>query len=516
MSATQITLQSVIEAVFRRGLSGLSNVQGVLLLAEKLDCQNHPLIRARLNDLRNTQMTEVDESAQSFTRESHHDFSDTDKDELYHAQSQIPPEVLAQSNREVGARATLTTVQGSQTALPEPKHQPTGEAQPPIPATTVTPSAAPVQVDAPGMQLTSTPKDQDEKEEEDHLNLSARNTPKQPMETEPSILQGSDDTVIIGPDTPLLTKSEFENLFYATFQSPVSDFNLPPSQHSPPPCQDGVPAVPQNISRQDGVPAANQTISQNAAASNPSPITLNEPSTSTRTDNILQTAASIAGISPNNPTTVVQPEHKTLFSKSGCVPFRALSQSRSDNQANPDSMVGRGDNQVHAANRNISCQGGLPTAAQTISQNADASNRCQNSLNEPSTSKHSMSGKACNSHEECKLCGKTFAAKHHLKRHLQMVHNKQSSNKLDCPKCFKGFAHISNLNRHVKKCMDSASDLGYECLQCKQTFVSTSGLKKHCAQSHNVCSKRVRCRICNTQFEDRSQLFRHRKQTHTA
>ena len=75
----------------------------------------------------------------------------------------------------------------------------------------------------------------------------------------------------------------------------------------------------------------------------------------------------------------------------------------SDNQANPDSMVGRGDNQVHAANQNISCQGGLPTAAQTISQNADASNRCQNSLNEPSTSKHSMSGKGCNRYEECKL-----------------------------------------------------------------------------------------------------------------
>ena len=49
-------------------------------------------------------------------------------------------------------------------------------------------------------------------------------------------------------------------------------------------------------------------------------------------------------------------------------------------------------------------------------------------------------------------CGKTFAAKHHLKRHLQMVHNNLSSNKLDCPKCFKGFAHISNLHRHVRKC----------------------------------------------------------------
>ena len=89
MSATQITLQSVVDDVLRHGLSGLSNEQAVLLLAEKLDCQNHPFIRARLNELRNSQMTEVDENvyyhAQPLIGETSDDFSDTDDDVLYYA-----------------------------------------------------------------------------------------------------------------------------------------------------------------------------------------------------------------------------------------------------------------------------------------------------------------------------------------------------------------------------------------------------------------------------------------------
>lgn len=171
-------------------------------------------------------------------------------------------------------------------------------------------------------------------------------------------------------------------------------------------------------------------------------------------------------------------------------------------------MVGRGDNQEP-------CQGGVPASSQSISRSAAASNPSPNTLNQASTS---MVGMGCtqgqDSYEKCELCGKTFSSKSYLKHHLKMVHNKAGSGSLECPKCLKEFAYRSNLNRHVKKCSGSAQ--GYECLQCKKSFHSTTGLKKHCAQFHNDRSKSVRCRICNRQFEDRSQLFTHKKQTHNS
>ena len=99
MMSSQEQLQLTEEAVMRHGLSGVHSEVALLLWANRHGQILHPYVEARLNEIRSSQMTEVDDSimfhAQSFTEEAEKenapDFSDTDEEELFHAQSQGQP-----------------------------------------------------------------------------------------------------------------------------------------------------------------------------------------------------------------------------------------------------------------------------------------------------------------------------------------------------------------------------------------------------------------------------------------
>ena len=148
------------------GLSGVHSEVGLLLWANRHGQLLHRFVEARLNEIRSSQMTEVDESimyhAQSFTEEP--EFSDADEDELFHAQSQEQqrPAPTASPNVRAPTPTTESTSERStDPPAPRPHHFTTGF--------------------------------------ED--------------QQEPSVLQGSDDTVILPVEfSPLMTSSQFENL----------------------------------------------------------------------------------------------------------------------------------------------------------------------------------------------------------------------------------------------------------------------------------------------------------------
>ena len=176
MSATQITLQSV-------------------------SCQNHPLIRAHLNELRNSQKAEVDENvyyhAQSLIGETSDDFSDTDDDVLYHAQSQISPEpnnpAVPAANIEephplTQAMPCTSTYQGvSVTAPHRTEPEPTGAPHREM----MSAEAEPEPTEA-AQRKAMTRKAEPEPIELPHREVMTAEPV--PTEAEPSILQGSDDS----------------------------------------------------------------------------------------------------------------------------------------------------------------------------------------------------------------------------------------------------------------------------------------------------------------------------------
>ena len=48
---------------------------------------------------------------------------------------------------------------------------------------------------------------------------------------------------------------------------------------------------------------------------------------------------------------------------------------------------------------------------------------------------------------ECNICGKSFASKHYLRRHVSSLHLNQ---KFSCDQCDDSFSTKSNLNMHIK------------------------------------------------------------------
>ena len=85
----------------------------------------NPLVEARLNEIRSSQMTEVDNSImyheQSFNMEPEtntSDFSYVDEEELYHAQSQEQPRTATCGSLKVCAQSKLVNHQPSHAQTP--------------------------------------------------------------------------------------------------------------------------------------------------------------------------------------------------------------------------------------------------------------------------------------------------------------------------------------------------------------------------------------------------------------
>ena len=177
MMSSQKLIKSTEEAVMRQGLSGVHIEKALLLWAHEHRCLLHPLVEARINEFRCSQMTEVDDSvmynaeSQIREKEPHPDgFSDTEDDLLYHAVSQI--EALS---------ASPTSPLNPQ---PDPPTS-TLEARPEPPTSQI-------------------------RQEVVQSDPSTTNVEALP---EPPNFQGSDDTVILPDNDLLMTDSEYDTLF---------------------------------------------------------------------------------------------------------------------------------------------------------------------------------------------------------------------------------------------------------------------------------------------------------------
>ena len=130
--SSQEQLQLTEEAVMMHGLWGVRS-EVALLHGQLL----HPLVEARLNEIRSSQMTEVDDSimyhAQSFTeepeKENTSDFSDADEEELFHAQSQgqqRPAPTASPNVRAPTPTTESTSERSADSPAPRPHHFTTG------------------------------------------------------------------------------------------------------------------------------------------------------------------------------------------------------------------------------------------------------------------------------------------------------------------------------------------------------------------------------------------------------
>ena len=133
----------------------------------------------------------------------------------------------------------------------------------------------------------------------------------------------------------------------------------------------------------------------------------------------------------------------------------------------------------------------------------------------------------------CEICGKSYAQKNVLIRHLT-VHNNE---KLDCSICSKSFGNKFNLQKHEK--IHNNRELVFECGQCGKKFLSKSSLTKHTQTKHNnfvfgclYCSKSfprkdcydihvekykdknvgLNCDNCQKSFTNKRQLARNHQQ----
>ena len=147
--------------------------------------------------------------AQSFTEEPEKtyasDFSDADKEVLYHAQSQEQPRPEASVSPKVRAQSQIVNQPTHWCA--DPTHVPVRSCKNKYSRTFIHPCTVPTSL--PNAGLLETPKN------------TVRLEPPTLQPTgfedkqEPSALQGSDNTIILLEDKPLLTDSKFDNLFFA-------------------------------------------------------------------------------------------------------------------------------------------------------------------------------------------------------------------------------------------------------------------------------------------------------------
>ena len=120
---------------------------------------------------------------------------------------------------------------------------------------------------------------------------------------------------------------------------------------------------------------------------------------------------------------------------------------------------------------------------------------CQESFNlKKYLTKHMKKGECqnqniSNSRHICGLCGKTFAQKRNLDRHVMIAHETDPSkgNTFNCPKCIKSFTLKQTLTRHLGRCnifKNPGPKKNHLCSICKIAFVNKSALYKHVQKVH--------------------------------
>ena len=85
-----------------------------------------------------------------------------------------------------------------------------------------------------------------------------------------------------------------------------------------------------------------------------------------------------------------------------------------------------------------------------------------------------------NSVHKCDNCAKTFKLPHHLKRHIEAVHDKKKSFKCRVPSCRKSFTEKANLKQHIEGVHQGKKP--YNCEICNRSYTKRH-MKAHKART---------------------------------
>ncbi|OXA47567.1 zinc finger protein 25 [Folsomia candida] len=112
----------------------------------------------------------------------------------------------------------------------------------------------------------------------------------------------------------------------------------------------------------------------------------------------------------------------------------------------------------------------------------------------------------------CKLCGKEFKTRSHLKQHIPSHTTEKPYN---CATCGRGFAHKGQMKNHeMTHFGKSARDVS-KCHLCPKTFLTRNGLQGHIRVVHEN-QRNYPCTFYDKRFSISSHLKRHVEAKHPA
>lgn len=110
----------------------------------------------------------------------------------------------------------------------------------------------------------------------------------------------------------------------------------------------------------------------------------------------------------------------------------------------------------------------------------------------------------------CNVCNAIFRRPDHLKRHIQSLHTNLKY--CDCPVCGKDCKRQDILLKHIKRKHSSSTEI-FRCRECNFNCNNLTELEKHETEAH-LLTERHSCPQCQVTFKRRDHMLRHVKSQH--